>query len=284
MVFQSYALWPHMKVFDNIAFGLKIRKLPKYEIKRKVNDILELVRLEGLEERMPHQLSGGQQQRVALARALVIQPEILLLDEPLSNLDAKLRIEMRQELIRIQKELGITTVYVTHDQEEAMALSHRIAIMDSGKIRQVGTPREIYKRPKNLFVASFIGRCSFIDGIVKEMYPEGKVKVITSSGEELTGLLTDKEYPLSINEEVVCGIKAEDVYLEKPRVKEVNKLKGKVKYVSFLGKYTQVYVEHKGLTLQIAADSDTLIKEGEEVMLYIPVEETLVLPKEEKTH
>ncbi|MCD6348969.1 MAG: ABC transporter ATP-binding protein, partial [Candidatus Korarchaeota archaeon] len=145
MVFQNYALWPHMNVFDNIAYGLKIRKVPKSEIEKKVKEVLKLVKLEGLEKRTPHQLSGGQQQRVALARALVINPRVLLFDEPLSNLDAKLRIEMRAELKRIQRDLGITAIYVTHDQEEAMSISDRIAVMNRGRVMQVGTPKEIYR-------------------------------------------------------------------------------------------------------------------------------------------
>ncbi|MEM0066581.1 MAG: ABC transporter ATP-binding protein, partial [Sulfolobales archaeon] len=151
MVFQNYALWPHMTVFENVAYGLKVRKYPKEEIRRKVKEVLELVRLEGLEDRYPTQLSGGQQQRVALARALVVEPKALLLDEPLSNLDAKLRIEMREELKRIQKSLNITAVYVTHDQEEAMVLSDRIAVMNRGRVVQIGSPEELYGRPKTLF-------------------------------------------------------------------------------------------------------------------------------------
>ncbi|RLG47111.1 MAG: ABC transporter ATP-binding protein, partial [Thermoproteota archaeon] len=166
MVFQNYALWPHMNVFDNIAYGLKIKGYKKDEILKKVREVLKLVKLEGLENRTPHQLSGGQQQRVALARAIVINPKVLLFDEPLSNLDAKLRLEMRAELKKLQRELGVTTVYVTHDQEEAMSISDRIAIMNQGKIMQIGTPREIYENPKNEFVARFIGQATFFKGEV----------------------------------------------------------------------------------------------------------------------
>jgi len=157
LVFQNYALWPHMTVYENIAYGLKLRKLPKDEIERRVRWVLELVRLRGFEGRYPTQLSGGQQQRVAIARALVVEPRVLLLDEPLSNLDAKLRLEMRSEIRRIQRELGITVIYVTHDQEEAMAISDRIAVMNVGTIEQIGTPLELYYRPKTEFVASFLG-------------------------------------------------------------------------------------------------------------------------------
>ncbi|AFK22810.1 ABC transporter ATP-binding protein [Pyrococcus sp. ST04] len=168
MVFQDYALFPHMTVFENIAFGLKLRKIPKSEIERRVQWILELVGLKGLEERYPEQLSGGQQQRVALARALVIEPEVLLLDEPLSNLDAKVREKLRGEIRRIQKELGITTIYVTHDQEEAMAISDRIAVMNEGRIEQIDDPVTLYFNPKTEFVAKFLGTGNLIEVRAKD--------------------------------------------------------------------------------------------------------------------
>ena len=164
MVFQSYALWPHMNVFDNVAFGLRERKQNRLEIQRKVADALKQVDLEGTAERRPSQLSGGQQQRVALARTLVIQPRVLLLDEPLSNLDAKLRVEMRLELLKLQRDLGLTTIYVTHDQEEALAMSTRIAVMKNGKIVQQGNPREVYERPADEFVATFVGQANSFSG------------------------------------------------------------------------------------------------------------------------
>ncbi|MDO4323497.1 MAG: ABC transporter ATP-binding protein [Lachnospiraceae bacterium] len=178
MVFQSYALLPHYNIFDNVAYGLKLRKLPKDEIKKKVTDILKLVGLEGMESRMTNQLSGGQQQRVALARALVIEPGVLLFDEPLSNLDAKLRVSMRTEIRRIQQEAGITAVYVTHDQSEAMSISDQIIIMKSGVVAQIGSPEEIYYRPKNEFVADFIGDANFLKGkMVAHEGAEGIVEV-----------------------------------------------------------------------------------------------------------
>jgi len=172
IVFQDYALFPHMNVFKNIAFGLEMRRLPRREVERRVKRALELVGLEGLENRYPEQLSGGQQQRVALARALVVEPEVLLLDEPLSNLDAKIRERLRGEIKRIQRELGITTVYVTHDQEEAMAVSDRIAVMNFGRIEQVGKPLELYYHPRKEFVARFLGTSNILeleaeDGVVK---------------------------------------------------------------------------------------------------------------------
>ena len=164
MVFQSYALLPHYNVFDNVAYGLKLRKVPKDEIRERVMRILDLVELTGMEARMTNQLSGGQQQRVALARALVIEPSVLLFDEPLSNLDAKLRVSMRTEIRRIQQEVGITAIYVTHDQSEAMALSDKIIIMNKGVVAQMGTPQEMYYHPVNEFVADFIGEANFLKG------------------------------------------------------------------------------------------------------------------------
>src|SRR5574344_2893425 len=176
MVFQSYALLPHYNVFDNVAYGLNIRKLPKEEIRKKVLAMIELVQLKGMEDRMTNQLSGGQQQRVALARALVVEPSVLLFDEPLSNLDAKLRVSMRTEIRRIQQTVGITAIYVTHDQAEAMAISDQIIIMNKGVVAQIGTPTEIYYQPKNEFVADFIGEVNFLDGKVVE---KQKDKIIT---------------------------------------------------------------------------------------------------------
>ena len=158
LVFQNYALWPHLNVFENIAFGLRKRKIAHGEIERRVAAVLEQVELSGTEKRRPSQLSGGQQQRVALARTLVIRPRMLLLDEPLSNLDAKLRIEMRLQLLKLQRDLGLTTIYVTHDQEEALAMSTRIAVMREGRVAQEGRPREIYERPADRFVAAFLAR------------------------------------------------------------------------------------------------------------------------------
>lgn len=166
MVFQSYALLPHYNVFDNVAYGLKIRKLPKEEIRKKVLEILDLVELGGMESRMTNQLSGGQQQRVALARALVLEPGVLLFDEPLSNLDAKLRVTMRTEIRKIQQKVGITAIYVTHDQAEAMSISDKIIIMSKGKVEQIGTPREIYYHPNSRFVADFIGEANFLEAKV----------------------------------------------------------------------------------------------------------------------
>ncbi|MCP4362800.1 MAG: ABC transporter ATP-binding protein, partial [Chloroflexi bacterium] len=167
MVFQSYAIFPHLSVYENVAYGLKVARLPKKEIQERVAKTLTLVELDGYEKRAPNQLSGGQQQRVALARALIMEPKVLLMDEPLSNLDAKLREQMRNEIRRIQQVINITSVYVTHDQVEAMTISDRIVVMNEGRIEQIGTPIEIYRHPQSRFVADFIGRANFIPGVVQ---------------------------------------------------------------------------------------------------------------------
>ena len=179
MVFQNYAIFPHMSVKDNVAFGLRMRKVPEKEIEERVDHMLKVVKIDHLKDRMPVALSGGQQQRVALARAIVIRPEVLLMDEPLSNLDAKLRIEMRSAIKQIQKKVDITTVYVTHDQEEALAVSDRIAVMNGGIIQQIGKPADIYKRPANVFVSTFIGLSNLLDGAV---HGSGKSRRVSFDG------------------------------------------------------------------------------------------------------
>jgi iron(III) transport system ATP-binding protein len=181
MVFQNYALWPHMRIFDNIAYGLQLKKLSGGEIREKVAHAMGLVNMQGLEKRYPGELSGGQQQRVALARALVLNPDVLLLDEPLSNLDAKIRIQVRAEIRKLQKDLGITTIYVTHDQEEALTLSDRIAVLNQGKLQQLGSPHELYEKPYNPFVADFIGINNLIPAKVKEVTDSGFRLVVESA-------------------------------------------------------------------------------------------------------
>ena len=204
MVFQSYALLPHYNVFDNVAYGLKLRKLPKEEIHKRVMDILHLVELDGMEGRMTNQLSGGQQQRVALARALVIEPSVLLFDEPLSNLDAKLRVSMRTEIRRIQQEVGITAIYVTHDQSEAMALSDNIIVMDKGVVAQMGTPQEIYYHPVNEFVADFIGEANFLRGTMTGRDDGGVTLAVGGSSVRVAGrdgMEIGKEYTVVLRPE-----------------------------------------------------------------------------------
>ena len=200
MVFQNYAVFPHMNVRDNVAYGLKNRGVGKNERYEKVDEILRLVKIDQYANRMPAQLSGGQQQRVALARAIVIQPDVLLMDEPLSNLDAKLRVEMRNVIKRIQHEVGITTVYVTHDQEEALAISDRIAVMNGGVIQQIGTPKFIYQRPANEFVSGFIGLSNFVDASYKDgvidfgNFYRVPLKLSDAAGSEVRAAIRPEEF------------------------------------------------------------------------------------------
>nr|WP_237684175.1 ABC transporter ATP-binding protein [Pseudaminobacter soli] len=187
LVFQSYALFPHKSVFDNVAFGLKYRNVPKPEIARRVGKALEMVRLPGSEKKLPSQLSGGQQQRIALARAIVFEPEVLLLDEPLSALDANMREEMRVEIKKIQKETGITAIFVTHDQEEALSMSDRIVVMNAGRIEQIGSPEEVYEAPATAFVADFLGKANMLPGVVASVDGQ-KATIALSAGQQVTAL------------------------------------------------------------------------------------------------
>ncbi len=206
LVFQNYALWPHMTVYQNLAFGLQLRKMPKSRIDEKIEEVLATVKLSGYEHRYPRQLSGGQQQRVALARALVLEPDILLLDEPLSNLDALLREQMRFEIAQIHKRYGITTIYVTHDQTEAMVISDRIVILDQGRIMQEGKPFDIYSRPANQFVAGFMGTTSFLYGTVEEVAGE---RVVVRTGDGL--VLHGTGHGLARKQEAAVAIRPENI-------------------------------------------------------------------------
>ena len=243
MVFQSYAIWPHMNVFENTAFPLEVgdKKYSRAEVRDKVMRVLKAVQLDHLADREATKLSGGQQQRLALARALVMEPALLLLDEPLSNLDAKLRERMRFELKRLQRELGITTVYVTHDQSEALALSHEIAVMSEGRIQQVGTPRQIYERPMNPFVADFVGSTNFLDGsVLGPDSGEGRYKVRTEIG-DLTVLATE---PLSAQDKVLLSVRPEDVELSEARPgAPTNVWQGKIEQKIFLGEVLDLQVK-----------------------------------------
>ncbi|MEM3926156.1 MAG: ABC transporter ATP-binding protein [Desulfurococcaceae archaeon] len=237
MVFQSYAVYPHMKVFDNIAFPLKLRKLPKDEIRKKVKEIAEKLQIDHLLERYPGELSGGQLQRVALARALVRNPRVFLLDEPLSNLDAKIRVETRGFIKRLQKDIGVTTVYVTHDQSEAMVLADRIAVLNQGILQQVGTPSELYESPANMFVGGFIGTppMNFIEGTLIEdnngilMLDIGYSKIPMK---EFTGIQQLRNY---LNKTIVMGIRPDNIKVY--RLSEAVKcgIKGKVYVEEYLG-------------------------------------------------
>ena len=276
MVFQNYALWPHMSVFDNIAYGLRVRKLPKDEVRRRVMKVLELVGLKGLEDRYPLQLSGGQQQRVALARALVVEPKVLLLDEPLSNLDAKLRVKMREEIKRLQKRLGITTIYVTHDQEEAMSLSDRIAIMNNGKIVQVGQPKEVYMNPSNLFVATFIGRSTALMGRVIDVSGDS-VKLAVDEDIIIRGRIA-KGYKLNVGDGAIAIMRPEDFDLEKPKT-EANELTGIVDLTMFIGAFTQVKLRVGSQSIKAYLDPDIEVKTGNRMRVYIKVSNVIVFPR-----
>ncbi|HEY8932845.1 MAG TPA: ABC transporter ATP-binding protein [Rariglobus sp.] len=236
MMFQSYALWPHMTLAENVAFGLEERKVPKPELKRRVTEALESVHMGAYAERKPNQLSGGQQQRVALARALVIRPRCLLLDEPLSNLDAKLRLEMRTEIRRVCKEFNLTTVYVTHDQKEALSISDRMAILDGGKILQVGSPKEVYRRPTCKTVAHFIGETDFIAGRVAGV-EDGRIAVDTPIGRFL-GVAGDAAFKPAAGAEVTLSVRPECWTLGK-EPKAHNAVRGRIGESVYLGEVAQ---------------------------------------------
>jgi iron(III) transport system ATP-binding protein len=232
MVFQNYALWPHMTVTQNVAYGLKLRNVPHGEIAQRVEAVLAKVRLVGLGDRYPGQLSGGQQQRVALARALVLNPKILLLDEPLSNLDAKIRVQVRAEIRKLQKELGITTMYVTHDQEEALTLSDRIAVFSQGRILQVGAPKSLYERPANRFVADFIGMNNLIDGTVRAADGDAGVRVETPLG-DLGAIANGRFAP---GDACVVCVRPENIAIDSAqRAAGANAAEGRVAFAAYLG-------------------------------------------------
>ena len=249
MMFQSYALWPHMTVAENVAFGLEERKVPRSEITKRVAEALASVHMDQYAERKPNQLSGGQQQRVALARALVIRPRCLLLDEPLSNLDAKLRLEMRTEIRRVCKEFKLTTVYVTHDQKEALSIADRMAILESGHILQVGTPREVYKRPTRKTVANFIGETDFLTGKVLGVVG-GYVTVETSVG-KFDGVLGDPTQAVEVGAQVTICIRPECWELHR-NVETRNVVKGRIGESIYLGEVAQYdFVTPAGAKLKI---------------------------------
>ncbi len=245
MVFQSYAVWPHRTVFENVAFGLKIRKLPGLEIRTRVAAILKLVGLEGLEARYAAQLSGGQQQRVALARSLVVEPRILLLDEPLSNLDAKLRERMRSELKELQRRIGITFVYVTHDQAEAMALSDRIAVFQQGRVHQYASPREVYERPADKVVADFMGLVNFLEGTVED---GGRVRVAPT----LVVPVTPPAWATP-GTRVWLAVRPEDFYLSQATSSgpQAGEVVGTVRERTYLGNLIDYWIDANGLALRV---------------------------------
>lgn len=267
IVFQSYALFPHLTVYENVAFGLRVRKMGKEELDRRVREVIDACGLTELADRFPKEMSGGQRQRVALARALVIEPKLLLLDEPLSNLDAKLRIAMRVEIKRIQKRLGITTLFVTHDQEECFSISDKVAIMNNGVIEQYDTPENIYKRPETQFVAHFIGFENFLT-----LSAQGDGSFTTPDGQIFRSSMEPKA------EEIVGTIRPDDIQVDDGAHTE-NVLSGTVGVRTFLGKSYQYEVTTAAGLLKVNTLTDRVFEEGDEIHLYLP-EDKLVLVKE----
>lgn len=250
MVFQNYALFPHMSVYENIAFGLKVRHLPQSETESRVKALLELVRLPGMEDRRPQQLSGGQQQRVALARALATQPRLLLLDEPLGALDKKLRTAMQVELRQIQREVGITTVFVTHDQEEALTLSDRIAVINEGRIVQLGPPAEVYERPATRFVADFLGQSNFISGNLIS-HEAGRLSVRTPTGLQVFAR-SDRDLPA--NASVTLAVRPEKIRLSTGEPSGANAFEAEIVHIVYLGTSITYHLELFDGTPLIAFD------------------------------
>ena len=266
MVFQNYAIFPNMTVYRNIEYGLKNKKLSKDEIKRRVNEIMETVQITQYADRYPDKLSGGQQQRVALARAIVVRPQVLLMDEPLSNLDAKLRIEMREAIREVQKKIGITTVYVTHDQEEALAISDRIAVMNAGVIQHVGTPKNIYQRPANLFVSTFIGRSNVMNA--KLRVEDGKCYLVTGSGykAQMNNVLPQYQK----DQDVIMSVRPEELLLSRDASGEG--ITATVDDCVFLGLMTHYFVHlESGEEAEIIQESsiDSIIEPGTKIKLTI---------------
>jgi iron(III) transport system ATP-binding protein len=279
MVFQNYALWPHMTVFQNVAYGLRLRRLRGDALRARVAEGLRKVNLVGLEARYPGQLSGGQQQRVALARALVLNPDILLLDEPLSNLDAKVRVQVRAEIRRLQQELRITTVYVTHDQEEALSLSDRVAVLRDGRVLQLGPPRELYERPRTRFVADFVGTNNLVAGTVDE--GAGELVAVTTG---LGRILARPMGPMSRGQACVLAIRPENIALgEAAAGRDGNRVAGRIVLAAYLGNTLRYDVEAAGVALK-ADIRDPWHHEplapGSAVTLGFPASVTLALPHE----
>ena len=277
MIFQSYAVWPHKTVHDNVAFGLKLRKVPQALIRERVRHMLDLVRLGDLAARYPGELSGGQQQRVALARALVVEPEILLLDEPLSNLDASLREEMRFEIRRIHEEMRITSVYVTHDQSEAMVTSDRVAIMHRGRLEQVGSPEEVYERPCTQFVASFIGRTNCLPAVVVDRQSVRSGSITLSIG-------TNGAVMPPPNSPVVVSIRPQEIAIgsqhQNSGARSHNVLTGRIVRHVYLGEARDylVGVADTDLTLRVITSPKQLFRPGERVCLTIAADACRVIP------
>lgn len=277
MVFQNYALFPHMTVFDNISFPLKMRKADKKTIQQKVNDVLELVQLEQFRDRYPAQLSGGQRQRVALARAIVFDPPVLLLDEPLSALDKQLRLQMQLEIKRIQESLKITTISVTHDQEEALTMSSRICIINEGRVEQTGTPTEIYQQPDNRFVADFIGETNLLDGEVKG-WEEDIAIIRTKRGETIKAVTINKQL-----KDVTFSIRPELISITKPEGRNFeNILSGTVKEIVYVGDSSRCkLMTEKGeeILIKLSPKEIPFVSEGQKLYVGWDVNEGVLLNK-----
>ncbi len=273
MVFQNYAIFPHLNVAENVAYGLKARHVPKQEIPPRVEEALQMVQIDQLRKRQPNELSGGQQQRVALARAFVIEPGVLLMDEPLSNLDAKLRVQMRTTIKKLQRRLGITTIYVTHDQEEALAISDRIAVMNQGNIMQIGTPEEIYRKPANPFVANFIGVSNFIDCTVRT---RGNMGELSLPGDYSFEIPMRKQY----DGEAILSARPEQLFFDQQGIP------GRITMSIFLGDFIQYEVELvTGQTIELneyTKDVDLIRKDGDEVHISMQPARVSLYEKESK--
>lgn len=275
MVFQSYAVWPHMTVFENVAYPLKLRKVPRATIREKVKTTLDLVGLQGLEERPGTLLSGGQQQRVALARALVFEPEILLLDEPLSNLDAKLREQMRIELKALQRRIGVTSIYVTHDQAEAMVLSDRVAVMNAGKIEQLGPPRQVYEKPQTKFVIDFIGTVNYIPGEVVEKKGKRLVVRATKAGGAI--LQSPAIEGIGIGDRVILCVRPQDIHLHQTDPgSKTNVLKFTVGTAAYMGDHEDYQLELGEQTILASAPSSLRLRQGEAVFVELDADAIMV--------
>lgn len=285
VVFQNYALFPHMTVADNVAFGLKYRRIGRTEAREKVRRALQMVRLPHLEDRMPGQLSGGQQQRIALARAIVVEPDVLLLDEPLSALDANLREEMRLELKRIQRELGIATVFVTHDQGEALAMSDKVVVMSNGRMEQVGTPEDVYNRPSSHFVADFLGNSNFLAARV-ETSANGLVTVAATHGDLRLTIASGGTFKPGDLVQVV--VRAERISLGRepdPLGGPLNSVDGIVTTVDYQGLNARYFVEAGGQRLQVINPIDrSPFRDGDRVRLHLRAEDAVILDETGHVH
>ncbi len=271
-MFQNYALFPHMSVLDNILYGLIVRKVPKDEAIKRAKEVSKILNIEDLLNRYPHQLSGGQQQRVALARALVVEPKVLLLDEPLSNLDAKIRAKVRIELRRIQRDLNLTVLHVTHDQEEALALSDKVIIMNQGMIEQIGRPVDIYYRPATVFVADFIGTTNFIKGIVKEVY-ENRVMVEVNNHHIQATRIHDYDR----GDKVILAFRPEDIVISENMMEGDNLFQVLVKDKIFMGPYTRYIVDLAGHEIIVDVYGRHKILGSGEAFIKIPSERILIV-------